>query len=147
MPRLPAGSLGSAECLPCRHLGMQLRQNRLLGDLARFLDLKLLVQCQARLAGCDLEDSTLHERVQHAVLDGPVTRGDGAGVDEKQGVGLGAIMSVAEAVEGKARLGGGDGLREIGNGGGVLAGGDELDRLLLGVDFLVAKRLGTDLVG
>lgn len=119
---------------------MQILEHARLGDLGRLLDLELLLDLDAGVLLGDGEHGALHERVEHAVLDGArAARVGGAGVEEEYGARLGARVRVAEAEEGEARFGGGDGLCELANGGWGWGFREELDRFLLGVDFLVEK--------
>lgn len=119
---------------------MQLRQHTLLRDLTRLLHLKLLIRIQPFLAR-HLQDGPLHERVQHALLDGyAATVGAGVGVEEEDGRLLGAVVRVRVSIEGEARFGGGDGGDERGkrarSGGG---GREEVDGFCGGVYFLLGR--------
>lgn len=118
---------------------MQLPQHPILRDLARLLHLKLLVDIQS-LPARHLEHGPLHQRVQHALLDGHAPAvGAGVGVEEEDGRLLGAVVRVRVPEESEAWLGGGDGLDEVGDGRWVRRRRrrrDELDGFGCGVDFL-----------
>lgn len=132
----PPRALRPAEPLPNLRLGMQLPQHALLRDLPRALDLELLLHLDAARRRRGLDDGALHERVQHAGADGAAASGGGVGVEKEDGGLLGAGVGVGVAEEGEAGLGVGDCGCEVGDGGWGGGGGDELDALGLGVDFL-----------
>lgn len=143
---LPTGPLGPAECLLNLHLRMQVRQDSFLRDLARLLDLELLLDGQAALTAGHVQHRTLHQRVHHAVLDGLAARGHRTRVDEQQRRGLAALVLVGEAVECESRLAARYGLDELWYGRGRRGVGDELDLLGVGVDFLAQDRLSAPLL-
>ena len=121
---------------------MQLTQHAFLRDLARLFHLKLLIRIQPLFAR-HLQNGPLHERVQHALLDGDAaTGGAGVGVEEQNGRLLGAAVRVCIPEEGEARLGWGDGLDEVGDGRWVGRGGDQLDGFGGGVYFLLCWKKG-----
>lgn len=132
----PPGPLRPAEPLLNLRPRMQLLSHALFRNLAGLLDLELLLDRHPALGLGDREHGALHERVEHARLDGLCPAGGGVREDEEDGRALGAVVRVRVPEEGEAGLRGGYGLRNLGDGGGVRVGGDEFDGFGFGVDFL-----------
>ena len=122
-------------------MGVQLPQHTRICDLARILHLKLLVHLESCLGLGNSQDGPLHERVDHAGLDGFCARGGGAGVEKEEGVARLAAVRVVESVKGKAGLSRRYCLHEFGDGGWCRVVWDELDGFVRSVDLLLFRYL------
>lgn len=98
------GSLGSAKALSSRSLGMQIIQDRLLGNLTRLLHFELLLKLEPSDLLSGLKNGTLHQGVHHSELDGLVSGCRRARVEEENWARFSTIVRMGEAVEGEPRL-------------------------------------------
>lgn len=102
---LATRSLRSAEALSRRDLGMQVVHDGLFCDLTRLLHLESLFQLEASFSTAHLQNSSLHKRVHHSVLDRLVSCRGRACIEEQDGTLLDAVVGVGEAIECESRFG------------------------------------------
>lgn len=86
-------------------MGVQLPQDTRICNLTRILNLELFIHLDPGLGLGSRQDSALHERVDHARLNGSRPRGSGTCVHEQDRAAGLAAMGMRESIEGKSRLG------------------------------------------
>lgn len=95
---------------------MKIIHDRLLRYFFGLFDFKFLLQRQPCLPVGDVEHSSLHQRVQHALLDASITRCNGASVEEEYGRLLCAVVCVLVSVECESGLGAGNRVGQLSDG-------------------------------
>lgn len=115
---------------------MEIVQNFLLSDLTGVFHLKLLLNVDSGFLLGDGENSTLHQGVQHPVLDGLVSSRRRASVDEEDRCLLCSIMGMGKPIKGESWLDSRDALDELGEGVGVGGFGCQLYSFGSRVNFL-----------
>lgn len=115
---------------------MEIVQDFLLSNFTGVFHLKLLFNVDSGVLLGNGENSTLHQGVQHPVLDGLVSSRRRASVDEEDRCLLSSIMGMGKPIKGESRLDSGDALDELGEGAGVGGFGCQLYSFGGRVNFL-----------
>lgn len=84
---------------------MEIVQDFLFSNLAGIFHLKLLLKVDASFLLGNGENGTLHQGIQHPVLDRLVSNRRGASVKEEDRRLLGSIMGMGKPIKGKSWLG------------------------------------------